>query len=118
MLMGKQLAGLPGEIVGIPIAWPAAKVRDSYRADHGHAAIRRFGSPIEGAEVIPSDRRLSGAGAGDRGRRRAGDHRALGPGDEGAVLDPVYTAKAFAGLVTTLEKDPKALGRGSASSIP
>ena len=24
--------------------------------------------------------------------------------------DPVYTAKAFAGLLTTLEKDPKALG--------
>jgi D-cysteine desulfhydrase len=31
--------------------------------------------------------------------------------EEGVVLDPVYTAKAFTGLITTLEKDPKALGQ-------
>ena len=31
--------------------------------------------------------------------------------EEGVVLDPVYTAKAFAGLLDTLHKDPKALGQ-------
>jgi len=31
--------------------------------------------------------------------------------EEGLVLDPVYTAKAFAGLLDTLAKDPKALGQ-------
>ena len=30
---------------------------------------------------------------------------------EGLVLDPVYTAKAFGGLLATLRRDPRALGR-------
>ena len=30
---------------------------------------------------------------------------------EGVALDPVYTAKAFAGLLDTLRKDPQALGQ-------
>src|SRR5213593_7581 len=30
---------------------------------------------------------------------------------EGIVLDPVYTAKAFTGLLDTLRRDPRALGR-------
>jgi D-cysteine desulfhydrase len=30
---------------------------------------------------------------------------------EGLVFDPVYTAKAFGGLLDTLRRDPKALGR-------
>src|SRR5207247_2301567 len=31
--------------------------------------------------------------------------------EEGVVLDPVYTAKAFAGLMDTLGRDPRALGQ-------
>jgi D-cysteine desulfhydrase len=30
---------------------------------------------------------------------------------EGLVFDPVYTGKAFAGVLHTLERDPKAFGR-------
>ena len=30
---------------------------------------------------------------------------------EGIVLDPVYTAKAFYGLLETIRRDPRALGR-------
>jgi D-cysteine desulfhydrase len=31
--------------------------------------------------------------------------------DEGLLLDPAYTAKAFRGLVETLARDPQALGQ-------
>jgi D-cysteine desulfhydrase len=30
---------------------------------------------------------------------------------EGIIFDPVYTAKAFGGLLETLRRDPRALGR-------
>jgi D-cysteine desulfhydrase len=30
---------------------------------------------------------------------------------EGIMLDPVYTAKAFGGVLDTLKRDPKAFGR-------
>jgi len=31
--------------------------------------------------------------------------------EEGVMFDPVYTAKAFGGLLDTLQRDPKALGQ-------
>jgi len=31
--------------------------------------------------------------------------------EEGVLLDPVYTARGFRGLVETLSRDPKALGQ-------
>src|SRR5512132_4169725 len=46
LLMGKQLAGLPSEIVGVPIAFPAERVRD-YVTETIGKAIRRFGFAIE-----------------------------------------------------------------------
>src|SRR5499426_260989 len=46
LLMGKQLAGLPSEIVGVPIAWPAERVR-TYVARTVELAIRRFGLAID-----------------------------------------------------------------------
>src|SRR5262247_2694467 len=46
LLMGKQLAGLPADIVGVPIAWPSDRVR-TYVARTVELAIRRFGLAID-----------------------------------------------------------------------
>ena len=109
LLMGKQLAGMPGEVVGVPIAWPA----DAVRAHVTHtieAAIRRFGFAIEVPKTVHLLDGYQGAG-------RAGVSDELLEGiiglarREGVVLDPVYTAKAFAGLVDVLRGDRKALGQ-------
>ena len=109
MLMGKQLAGLPGEIVGIPVAWSATKVRDHIGRTMVKA-IQRFGFAID----VPKTFHLI-AGYQGVGRASVGDAELATivrlAREEGIVLDPVYTAKAFAGLITTLEKDPKALGQ-------
>lgn len=109
LLMGKQLAGLPGEIVGVPIAGPAEPVRD-HIVRTMETAIRRFGFSIEVPKTVHL---LDGYQGG--GRAEVPDAElALIVGlarEEGVVLDPIYTAKAFRGLVDTLSRDPKALGQ-------
>ena len=109
MLMGKQLAGLPGEIVGIPIAWSAAKVREHIGRTMV-TAIQRFGFAIEVPKTFHLIDGYQGTGRASVEEAELATIVRLAR-DEGIVLDPVYTAKAFAGLVTTLEKDPKALGQ-------
>jgi D-cysteine desulfhydrase len=109
MLMGKQLAGLPSEIVGIPIAWPADKVRDHIERTTV-TAIRRFGFAIEVPKSVHLLDGYQGVG------RSAVSETELATivrvaREEGLVLDPVYTAKAFTGLLDTLAKDPKSLGQ-------
>jgi D-cysteine desulfhydrase len=109
MLMGKQLAGLPSEIVGIPIAWPADKVRDHIERTMVKA-IRRFGFAIEVPKSVHLLDGYQGVG------RTAVSDAELGTivrlaREEGLVLDPVYTAKAFTALLDTLAKDPKSLGQ-------
>jgi 1-aminocyclopropane-1-carboxylate deaminase/D-cysteine desulfhydrase-like pyridoxal-dependent ACC family enzyme len=109
LLMGKQLAGLPGEVVGVPIAHPADRVRAHIRATI-EAAVRRFRFALD----VPKEIRLID-GCQGAGRARVGDEElqaivALARG-EGIVLDPTYTAKAFVGLLGALRRDPKALGR-------
>lgn len=109
LLMGKQLAGLPSEIVGIPIAWPAARVRE--HVQHTMAkAIRRFGFAIEVPKSIHLLDGHQGVGRAAVGDGELGTIVRLAR-EEGVILDPVYTAKAFTGLLMTLEKDPKALGQ-------
>jgi len=109
LLMGKQLAGLPGEIVGVPIAWTA----DAVRAHVTHtmdAAIRRFSFAIEVPKTIhllDGYQGVGRAGVGDAELERIVQIARA----EGVVLDPVYTAKAFGGLLDTLRRDPRALGR-------
>ena len=109
LLMGKQLAGLPSDVVGVPIAFPADRVRD-YIARTMVKAITRFGLAIE----VPKTIHLLDGYQG-RGRDGVGDEElrviAQLAREEGVVLDPVYTAKAFAGLLDTLRKDPRALGQ-------
>jgi D-cysteine desulfhydrase len=109
LLLGKQLAGLPGEIVGVPIARPAEQVREHV----GHtmdAAIRRYGFSIDVPKAIHL---LDGYQGGDRFDTTDAELTALVElaREEGVLLDPVYTARGFRGLVETLAGDPKALGQ-------
>jgi D-cysteine desulfhydrase len=107
LLMGKQLAGLPAEIVGVPVTAPADRVRERIAATIG-ATIRRFGLAIEVPRTIAL---LDGAGAGPS--EAPGEDLALLvrlAREEGLLLDPVYTARGFRGLLETLARDPKALG--------
>ena len=73
------------------------------------SALRRFGFAIE----VPKTIHLLD---GYQGIGRAGvDEAELAAivrlaRAEGVVLDPVYTAKAFSGLIDTLRRDPRALG--------
>jgi D-cysteine desulfhydrase len=108
LLLGKRLAGLPGEIVGVPVARPAEQVREHVAHTMG-AAIRRYGFSIDVPDTIHL---LDGYQAVDR--LEAGDAELAVVVDlareEGILLDPVYTAPGFRGLVETLARDPKALG--------
>jgi D-cysteine desulfhydrase len=108
LLLGKRLAGLPGEIVGVPVARPVEQVREHVARTMG-TAIRRYGFSIDVPETIHL---LDGYQTADRAE--AGDAELAVLVDlareEGILLDPVYTAPGFRGLVETLARDPKALG--------
>jgi len=109
LLMAKQLTGFRAEIVGVPIAWEAARVR-GYVAEVMERARSRFGLAVR----PPADIRLLDGyqGVGRAAvRREELDVMLKLARLEGIVLDPVYTAKAFAGLLGTLRREPRALGR-------
>ncbi|MEX2224663.1 MAG: pyridoxal-phosphate dependent enzyme [Candidatus Rokuibacteriota bacterium] len=109
LLMGKQLAGLPGEIVSVPIAHPADQVRAAILRTVS-AAVQRFGFAIEVPKTIHLLDGYQGAGRADVADDELGVIVQLAR-EEGLLLDPVYTAKGFRGLVETLARDPKALGQ-------
>jgi D-cysteine desulfhydrase len=109
LLMGKQLAGLPGEIVSVPVTGPAERVREAIVRTVG-AAIQRFGFAIEVPKAIHLLDGYQGAGRGEATDEELGLIVQLAR-EEGLLLDPVYTAKGFRGLVETLARDPKALGQ-------
>ncbi len=109
LLMGKQLAGLPGEVVGVPIAGPAADVRDHVVRTMG-TAIQRFGFSIEVPKTVHLLDGYQGAGRADVADEELAVIVELAR-EEGLLLDPVYTAKGFRGLVDTLSRDPRALGQ-------
>jgi D-cysteine desulfhydrase len=109
LLMGKQLAGLRAEIVGIPIAWPADRLRD-YVADVVDQAQRRFGLPVKVPREVAVLDGCQGVGRTD-GRVAELETVVQLARQEGIVLDPVYTAKAFRGLLDVLRRSPNELGR-------
>jgi D-cysteine desulfhydrase len=109
LLMGKQLAGLPGEIVSVPVTASAGRVREAIIRTVG-AAIQRFGFAIEVPKAIHVLDGYQGAGPSSATDEELGVIVALAR-EEGLPLDPVYTAKGFRGLVETLARDPKALGQ-------
>jgi len=109
LLMAKQLAGLRADIVSVPIAWTAPRVRE-YVVDVIDRARRRYELPVDPPREV---RVLDGyQGAGRAEIRREELEMVLRVARlEGLMLDPVYTAKAFGGVLDTLKRDPKAFGR-------
>lgn len=104
LVMGKQLAGLPGEIVGVPVEAPAGQARERIVATVGEA-IHRFGFAIE----VPKTIHLLDGYQGGTGEAEVDVIVQLAR-EEGLLLDPVYTGRAFRALVEALARDPKALG--------
>jgi D-cysteine desulfhydrase len=109
LLMAKQLTGLRAEIVSIPIAWEAARVR-AYVSDVIEQARRRYGLGVRVPEEI---RLLDGYQGVGRAAVRDEDLAMVlrVARREGLVLDPVYTAKAFGALLDRLQREPGSLGR-------
>ena len=109
LILGKQLVGLPGEIVSVPVARPADAVR-RHVTDTVAAAIRRYGFAID----VPKTVHVIDGYQSDGEPHAASDPDlevllALAR-EEGILLDPLYTARGFRALVETLARDPKALG--------
>jgi len=109
LLMARQLAGLRAEIVGVPIAWPAERVR-AYVTDVVAQARSRYALAVEPPREV---RLLDGYQGVGRAEVRDEALRTVlhVARREGLVLDPVYTAKAFAALLDHLGREPRALGR-------
>jgi D-cysteine desulfhydrase len=108
LLMAKQLYGLRAEIVSVPIAWEGTRVREYVARIIGEAR-RRYALAVE----VPAEIRLldgyQGAGRAEV-RDEELDTVVRVARTEGIILDPVYTAKAFAGLLDRLRREPRALG--------
>jgi D-cysteine desulfhydrase len=109
LLMAKSLAGLRAEIVGVPIAWEAARVR-AYVTEVIERARSRYGLAVRPPAEVRLLDGYQGVGRSGVGKDELETVLRLAR-LEGIVLDPVYTAKAFAGLLDTLGRDPGALGR-------
>jgi D-cysteine desulfhydrase len=109
LLMATQLCGLRGEIVGVPIARPGERVR-AYVADVLEQAARRWGLAVEAPATIQLLDVDPGVGRTDV-RRQELETVVRVARREGLVLDPVYTAKAFGGLLEHLRRVPGSLGR-------
>ena len=90
---GRAARRAPREIVGVPMAWPADRVHE-YVARTVAEAIRRFGLAID----VPKRIHLLDGYQGSGRRGVAEDElRTIVrlAQQEGVVLDPVYTGKAF-----------------------
>jgi D-cysteine desulfhydrase len=105
--MGKQLVGLPSEVVGVPVGRPGEWVREQVALTVDRA-IRRFGFAIDVPKRIGL---LEAAEGGLSPNSEAALQTVVDvAAEEGLVLDPVYTAPAFGALLDVLTADPRALG--------
>jgi D-cysteine desulfhydrase len=109
LLMAKQIAGLRAEIVSIPIAWEGDRVR-KYVADVIEGARSRYGIEVEVPETIRLVDGYQGSGRATVPREHLETVVRVAR-REGLVLDPVYTAKAFHGLLDVIRQDRGAFGR-------
>jgi len=108
LLMARQVAGLTSEIVSIPIAWEAPRVRE-YVTDVIERARAKYGLPVKPPSEIHV---LDGyQGVGRAGVQAEELEVVLNVARlEGVILDPVYTAKAFGALLDRLRRSPREFG--------
>jgi D-cysteine desulfhydrase len=109
LLMAKQLTGLKAEVVSVPIAWEAERVR-GYVTDVIEQARRRWSLAVRVPDEIRVLDGYQGAGRAEVAREDLAMVLRLAR-REGIVLDPVYTAKAFGGLLDHIQREPGCLGR-------
>jgi D-cysteine desulfhydrase len=109
LLMAKALSGLRADIVGVPVASEAERVR-GHVGEVIEQARRRWNLAAPEQEAI---RLLDGYQGDGRTEVRADDLKTLlrVARLEGLVLDPVYTARAFGGLLDHVRRHPGDLGR-------
>ena len=97
LLVGLALAGLPTHVAGIAVAHPAAELIESVATLLAQAADLT-GVDLAAVSPIEIDDRQLGAAYGQPSA--AGDEAGrLLARSEGILVDPIYTAKALAGLV-------------------
>jgi D-cysteine desulfhydrase len=108
LLIGKQVSGLSAEIIGIPIAYEADQVRDSITGTITKAASR-FGLDVSPPKTIHLLDGYQGRGRETIQEEELAVIIRLAQ-EEGLLLDPVYTGKAFWGLMDHLSRDPKQFG--------
>jgi D-cysteine desulfhydrase len=109
LLMAKQLTRLRAQIVSIPIAWEAHRVR-AYVEDVIRGARLRYGLEVDVPEQIPLIDGYQGSGRAQVPAEQLQTVVRLAR-REGIVLDPVYTGKAFGALLDTLRREPGVFGR-------
>jgi 1-aminocyclopropane-1-carboxylate deaminase/D-cysteine desulfhydrase-like pyridoxal-dependent ACC family enzyme len=116
LLMARQLFGLRADVVSVPIAREAARVREYITGVIERAASRY------GLGVTPPDRIDLLDGYQGVGRADVRPEELATVVDvaqrEGIVLDPVYTSKAFGALLDVLRRAPAGSAGASASSTP
>jgi D-cysteine desulfhydrase len=108
LLMAREVAGLSAEIVSVPVAWAASEVRD-YVRDVIERARSKYGLPVKPPAEIRLLDGYQGVGRADVRAEELQTVLRLAR-LEGIILDPVYTAKAFGGLLDCLRRDPRQLG--------
>ena len=97
LLVGLALAGLPTHVAGIAVAHPAAELIETVATLLAQAADM---TGLDVATVSPIDIDDGQLGAAYGQPTAAGDEAArLLARSEGIFVDPIYTAKALAGLV-------------------
>jgi len=107
LLMGKQLVGLPAQIVGVPVAGSADGARECV-ATIVNKAIRRFGFAIEVPKrilLLDGDDMEDPIPQGETHFDTVVDTAR----EEGLLFDPI-TGRAFGRLMDTLTRDARALG--------
>ena len=107
LLMGKQLVGLPAQIVGVPVAGSADGARECV-ATIVNKAIRRFGFAIEVPKRILLLDRDDMADPIPQVETHF-DTVVDTAREEGLLFDPI-TGRAFGRLMDTLTRDARALG--------
>jgi D-cysteine desulfhydrase len=109
LLMAKQLTGLRADVVSIPVSAPGREVQDYVTRLIGEARDR-YGLAVTPPTDVHVLDGYQGPGRAEV-RHEELDMVVRLARLEGIVLDPVYTAKAFYGLLDKLKREPGSLGR-------